>query len=273
MKLTDEQLEAVILVAAKMAAGSLSEEEGGVVNNFGATELYLQLGERLGFQENKLFIPNYELAQRIDDYEKSDTPKSQVIKGYLMEEIACLVFKSVKGWDTIKSYTSYSEQHDLVVSGSSMLWLQFLDYLQIPKDRRTIVVEAKYHDKKLSAQQFSRLCYLLQNKFERTCDLGIFFTHKGATGFGTTRVLRDARACQVLFHARTGKYIIVLDRKDILTLRDSGSFLKILVKKIRDVEEVSLIDMSEHSQADFSQVQLPSHLSKYFQDVEQSQLD
>ena len=127
-----------------------------------------------------LYAPSSNLIKRIQDYKDWLEGKRDEDAGQLLEEIAYLCFKSIKGLKPkdIESFTSYNAQHDLVVASSSELWKKVLDYLDLPPIGKTFIVESKNQKDKLSSQQFSRLCYLVQNKFDSNCNLGIFFARK-----------------------------------------------------------------------------------------------
>ncbi len=234
----------------------------------------------------KLFYrPDDRLKQRLVDYrqwcdewernkqKKRGQRAQQVLgedPGKLMEEIAYLAFSCLKGHDVIKAGQSEAAQHDLIVAGSSLTWLLLMDVLHLPRGGRTILVEAKNLDEKVTDQQLSRLGYILQNKYFAQCHLGVFFTRKGATGFPSgdedqQRQLRDARATQILFHVMTqNKFIVVLDHEHLLRLGEDGALISMLEVLIRDVEDRlgTYIQFSE----DWQELDvLPEHFLKYSQ--------
>ncbi len=187
-----------------------------------------------------------------------------------MEELVFLAFRCLQGWCSIKSYQSYAAQHDLVISGSEGGWLLLMILLHLPPQSGTIVVEAKNLSEAVSDSQFSRLCGVIQNKFSQLCHLGVLFTRFGASGFPDAsgsrskkpqRSLKDARATQVLFHARTEKYVVVFSEKDIQALASPGSLVRLLEAKIRDIEEATGLDWSFSE--DWREIVLPPHMSKY----------
>ena len=220
---------------------------------------------------HSLYVPDEALVRRLRDFEQWCETRDGEDAGHLMEEIAFLAMRCLKGWDSVKSYQSYAAQHDLVISGSTGAWLLIMEHLHLPTHGRTIVVEAKNIDEVVTDAQFSRLCSVIQNKFEATCHLGVLFSREGASGFPKPpnredeetrqRVLRDARATQVLFHARTCKFVIVLDRNDLRLLSQSGGLLRVLEAKIRDAEQGSGVSLQFDEQWD--EVDLPGHLSQY----------
>ena len=131
--------------------------------------------------------------------------------------------------------------------------------------QRDIVIEAKAKNSKLPDKDFARLCSIMNENYTGA-GLGIFFTLKGATGFPDKnssvrqRKISDCRLRQALFHAKTGKFIVVLDREDILELEKNGTLLQILTRKIRDLRELSGIPTAPIEQ--FVEIDLPSHLKE-----------
>lgn len=216
-----------------------------------------------------LYNPHPELMSRLSDYFEWQVGKRKEDPGTLMEEIAILLFKSIKGAGSFRSFQSYAPQHDLIIDGASLAWQTLMVYLHLPRDGRSIVVEAKNQDEKINDQQFSRLCYIVQNKFTDTADLGVFVSRTMASGFpggelkddSRERTLRDARATQALFHSKTGKYVVILDHRDLKLLFDGMPLPKMLETKIREVEAASGIDITFSE--DWKQVDLPPHLKKY----------
>ena len=61
-----------------------------------------------------------------------------------------------------------------------------------------------------------------------------------------------------LFHARTGKAIVVLDKDDIFKLDQPGSLLQILISKINDIEHLSGLTIEPCENP--IEVDLPAHL-------------
>lgn len=212
-----------------------------------------------------LYSPTQELKARLKDYFDWLDGKREEDAGKLLEEIAYLIFKSLKGVGEIRSYQSYAAQHDLIVNGSSLNWQILMMYLHLKRDGRTIVVECKNQKESITDQQFSRLCGLLQNKFDVTSELGIFISQKTASGFPKKktkeRQLKDARATQALFHAKAKKFVVVIDNDDLKSIFNGFSLPKILEAKIREVEESTLLDITFNE--NWQEVVLPSHLRKY----------
>ena len=214
-----------------------------------------------------LYDPGDELKARVDDYIKWCETRSDEDPGELMEEITYLAFSTLKGNNSLKSYRSFSHQLDLVISGSDSDWMSLMEYLHLKKRRRTIVVEAKNWEDKVDDKTFSRLCGILQNIFTNMADLGVFITRNGATGFpkedsvSSIRPLSEAQATQIIFHARTKKYVIVLTHDDIKKFGQPGALPRILEAKIRAVEEWTGKPPRYNDR--WEEVDLPPHLSKY----------
>lgn len=151
----------------------------------------------------------------------------------------------------------------MVVSGDDVNWHPVCKQLYLDTAYRDIVVEAKAKNSKLPDKDFARLCSIMNENYTGA-GLGIFFTLKGATGFpdkklsSRQRKTSDCRLRQALFHAKTGKFIVVLDKEDILKLGKNGTLLQILTRKIRDLRELSGILTVPIEQ--FIEIDLPSHL-------------
>jgi len=195
--------------------------------------------------------------------QKSPTQNQRQEAGKLLEQIVFLAFRSLKGLSSVKSFSSAGPQFDLLISGDSESWLVLYKLLYMKENCRDIVVEAKCTKDKVTDQQFARLCSLMEINLFRTTGLGIFFTLNGATGFpnrdqsNRQRKLSDARLRQALFHARTGKSIIVLDSQDIFELDKPASLIQILIRKIRDIEHLSGLSIETCNPYE---VDLPKHL-------------
>ncbi len=100
--------------------------------------------------------------------------------------------------------------------------------------------------------------------------LAVLFTHKGATGFPEPtstgkqtrqRALRDAQATQVIFHARTQKYVVVLAEDDIKQLDQPGALPKILYAKMRAVEFWTGLPLEFDEE--WQEIDLPRHLAQH----------
>lgn len=186
--------------------------------------------------------------------------------GYLLETILALAFKGLAGYSEIKSYRSASHQLDFLMSGDGSAWDVICDRIYIKQQGyRGIVVEAKAVEKPVSSAQFVRLCSIMSIELCQTVGLGIFFTIEGATGFPRRdghKVLgiRDARLCQVLFYAKTGKKIIVLDKNDIFELDKNGALIRILIRRVKELEELSGLQAAPVSQ--LVDIDLPTHMKK-----------
>lgn len=263
MPRNSEEMDLLLLEGVKDLISKLSNDE----YDEGQLKSRLPLIFNNWLYVNDYYIPDDALITRIDDYKEWCKTKTGEDAGQLMEEIAYLAFRCLKGWERILSYRSFSAQHDLEISGSTSDWSLIIKFLHLPESGRSIIVEAKNLDGPVNDQQFSRLCAIVQNKFESTSHLGVFFTRLGATGFPTpsrhAQSLRDARATQILFHARSKKFIVVLTDSDIKLLKKKGALLKILESKIQDVESATKSGLNLDFKEELAEVELPAHLKKH----------
>ncbi|MEO0928907.1 MAG: hypothetical protein AAFY63_23995 [Cyanobacteria bacterium J06643_13] len=215
-----------------------------------------------------LYIADPRINQYLEKFNRllqtEKPPKNQLQeRGKILEQIVYLVFNSLKGVTSLKSFQSAGVQYDLVVSGDDVNWHPVCKQLYMDVSQRDIVIEAKAKNSKLPDKDFARLCSIMSENYTGA-GLGIFFTLKGATGFpddsssARQRKIGDCRLRQALFHARTGKFIIVLDRKDIFQLGKNGTLLQILTRKIRDLRELS--GLPTVSVEKFVERDLPPHL-------------
>lgn len=185
--------------------------------------------------------------------------------GKLLEQVVYLAFCGLKGATSFKSFQSAGPQYDLLVSGDNVKWLAVCKMLYLDINRRDIVVEAKAKNSRLPDKDFARLCSIM-NLNLTGAGLGVFFTLRGATGFPNRddlirkRAIRDCRLRQVLFHAQTQKSIIVLDKEDIFELNKNASLIQILIRKIRDLHELSGLPITPINQ--FKEMDLPGHLKE-----------
>ena len=196
---------------------------------------------------------------------KKPTKNQLQERGKILEKIVYLAFSSLEGVTSIKSFQSASSQYDLVISGDDVKWHPVCKQLYMDISQRDIVVEAKAKNSRLPDKDFARLCSIMNENYTGA-SLGIFFTLEGATGFpdrnssSRQRKISDCRLRQALFHAKTGKFIVVLDKEDILKLGRNGTLLQILTRKIRDLRELSGIPTVPIEQ--FVEIDLPSHLKE-----------
>lgn len=203
---------------------------------------------------NWLYTPNARLSNYLNELktflkiERPTKPQRQQA-GYLLEKILVLTFNGLAGYSEIKNYQSASHQYDLLISGDNAEWDIVCDRLYLKNTKqneiyRGFLVEAKAIGDSVSSSQFARLCSVMSLELCNTVGLGIFFTLEGAAGFpkrGESRAVcvRHARLCQVLFHAKSGKKIVVLDKDDILELDQNGALIKILIRKVKELEELT----------------------------------
>jgi hypothetical protein len=115
-----------------------------------------------------LYVPSDVLVGRIEEYsgwcdEHGDNEDGS---GELMEQIAALAFNALAGCDSIRSYRSVESQLDLVATGTTAKWKLIMLALGIKSHvAHTVVIEAKNEQSRVSANQMSRLCSIMQNKF------------------------------------------------------------------------------------------------------------
>lgn len=182
--------------------------------------------------------------------------------GQLMEQIAFLVFSTVIGASSIKSFQSAGPQYDLLVSGDTLPWLMLCSLLFLGEHHRSILVEAKAVAGRLPDREFARLCAIMETNLPAV-GLGVFFTLSGASGFPDgskrQRSIRDSRLRQVLYHAKTGKAVIVFDLADLMALRENGTLVEILIRKIRDISELS--GLPAGATEELIEKDLPAHLT------------
>ncbi|MGB2927123.1 MAG: hypothetical protein WBB82_17625 [Limnothrix sp.] len=178
----------------------------------------------------------------VSDTKPSDKEKQDA--GYLLEQIAILSFGSLQGWNNLKSYQSAGAQYDLLMSGSSPEWDTIFSLLNLEGLPKGFLLEAKATQSPISDSQISRLSSLVSHNFEKTVGVGIFFSINSISGFPKKigerhRKASDGFLKQIIFYCKTGIPIIVFDKDDILQLDKKGSLLKILDRKIREIEEMT----------------------------------
>jgi hypothetical protein len=230
-----------------------------------------QVGEATGPLQNLsslLYPANDELDQYIQKLEAicskqhpTDADKREA--GNLMEQIAFLAFRNLARADSLQSYRSPVGQHDLLVSGQDVPWTMLMSMCQGNKNFGGILVEAKAWGGKVGTAEFLRLYALIEISMKYSCDIGVFFTVKGASGFprdpGTHQTkVSECRLLQVLAMAKSGIRVVVFDLDEIKTLVQAGSLPVALQRKIKDIEaingrwlpstspDVQLVDLPEH---------------------------
>ena len=214
------------------------------------------------------YIPHKKLPEYLEKFKQhleisKPTQKQLQERGKLLEQIVYLVFCGLKGATSFKSFQSAGPQYDLLVSGNSEKWITVCKILYLEDNIRDIMIEAKAKQSKLPDKDFARLCNIM-DLYLTNSGLGIFFTLEGATGFpesnSTTRQKKigDCRLRQVLYHAKTNKYVIVLDKEDLFILDKNGSLISLLTRKIRDICEMSGLSTVPVEQ--LKEVDLPQHL-------------
>ena len=214
-----------------------------------------------------LYVVDDRLINYVEQLKKSrdlikDTDETRQERGKLLEQIAFLIFSGLRGISSIKSFQSAGPQHDLVVTGDGETWLTVTKLLYLQTEQRDIIIEAKATKSPLPDKQFARLCNIMHLNLTGA-GLGIFLTLKGATGFpkkneARQRKISDSRLCQVLFHAKTGKFVIVLNEDDISALCENVTLIPTLVRKIRDLFELS--GLPTVPSENLKETDLPHHL-------------
>ena len=72
--------------------------------------------------------------------------------------------------------------------------------------------------------------------------------------------MRQARLCQVIYYASSRKKVVVLDEHDIFELNQNGSLIKILIRKVKEIEE--LTGLPTGSVNDLVDIDLPDYLQE-----------
>lgn len=226
-----------------------------------------------GIRSNKLASYLYKaddkLCEYLDKFKiftelKKPTLKQRQQAGKLLEQVVLLVFNGLQGVQRTKSFQSAGPQYDLLISGNDHAWKMVCETLYLDWNKRNIVIEAKATKATLPHKQFARLCSIMEHHL-RDAGLGIFVTLNGATGFPKRnskerqKKVSDCRLLQIIFHARTNKIIIVLDKEDLFELSRNGTLIELLIRKISDLSELSGLPTAsvENWQED---VDLPPHL-------------
>ena len=207
-----------------------------------------------------------EFLDKLQTYTELETPTRPQTQeaGKLLEQIVLLLFKGLKGVQSTKSFQSAGPQYDLLVSGDDISWKGVCKTLYLEWEQRDIVVEAKATREPLPHKQFARLCSIMEHHLTNA-GLGIFVTLNGASGFpkrgdSRQRKVTDCRLTQVVFHAKTNKIIVVLDKEDLLELTKNGSLIEVLTRKIRDLSELSGLPTAPVD--NYLEKDLPPHLQK-----------
>jgi hypothetical protein len=216
----------------------------------------------------QMYIPSPKLKpalEELKEYSEIEEPSKDQKKraGDLMEIVASLIFSGINYPKLIKkSYRGSMAQIDLFVFSADTAWIVLCKYLKIDYESG-ILIEGKATKDKVDHEKFSRFCHILESQFKST-KLGIFFTLNGATGFpikGRKRQnqIGQARLCQVMFHASSGRYVVVFDLKDILQLNSNGSFMRLLRWKIDDIQQQSGLPTPDVDEI-VKEIDLPPHL-------------
>lgn len=172
------------------------------------------------------------------------TKKQTQQLGYTLEKVALLVFQSLVGINSIKSYQSAGPQHDLVVKGLDECWRTVCETINVAAPGG-MLVEAKATGGPVGDKEFERLGNIVTHHLGKTIGIGIFLALEGASGFPKhgqkvrTRSLQAARVTQLIVYHAAKKPIVVLDWEDIKTLDHAGALITVLERKVREIEEMS----------------------------------
>jgi len=189
------------------------------------------------------------------------------IRGELLEKVAYKSFQCLSHANRFKSFqSSGGPQYDLVVYSDKKGWKNVLNSLFVnnPDRNDTILIECKAKSSKVNDEIFSRLCCIMDHNI-MNAGIGIFFSLSGATGFPNAfgsrqNKLGQCKLRQIIYFARTQKYIIVFDQQDIFSLDQPGSLYKLIREKIREIFLQEGITTTERLE-NFSELDnLPDHL-------------
>lgn len=254
-----------------MHKGSQEEWEKDLMEAHQKYRKLMQEGKDKGYEYDLIYYSTYyrpkrdfieELIVEIDSFFQKSKPtqKARIEAGYKLEELALAVFHGLKGWFSVKNYQSSTAQYDLLMSGEGVDWQNTIGLLplNLPSHSASIVVEVKATKKLVSDPQFARLCSLMQNNLKTSAVLGVFFTLNGASGRSKNiNNVRFSQLRQLLFYADTGKPIVIFDINDIRQLSRNGSLLRIISRKISEIEEQTRLPPSCN---ELEEVILPEHL-------------
>lgn len=230
-----------------------------------------------GIRSNKLASYLYKADDKLSEYLdkfkiftelKKPTLQERQQAGKLLEQVVLLVFNGLNGVQSIKSFQSAGPQYDLLISGDDHAWRMVCETLYLDWNQRDIVIEAKATKASLPDKQFARLCSIMQHNLKGS-GLGIFVTLKGATGFPQRgnprqRKVSDCKLRQIIFHAKTNKIIVVLDKEDLFELTKNGTLIELLTRKIRDLFELSGLPTAPIENC--QEIDLPPHLKVLYEE-------
>lgn len=207
------------------------------------------------------------LQARVEKLSAIARPKPAQLQelGRTLEQLACVAFCSLTGWDTVQSYQAAGPQIDLLISGASAHWEAVSKVCLLRGSKPGILIEAKATNAPASDAVFSRLCSIAHHNFNDTVGLAVLFSLNGATGFPTSpkqipSKLGQARLRQVLLRAKHGIPVVVLDHADLKSLGRSGSLPRLLRRKVLDIDSWTATDLEP---LDAPVVELPAHLRSH----------
>jgi len=190
---------------------------------------------------------------------------ARVARGHALEAIVALAFAGLGGVRELKSFAAAGAQYDLLVGGAVLdpAWACVRNFLDLPADRDDVLVEVKATEGPITSQQVLRLCALISGPFAPSVGLGVLVCPSGATGHPTpgrrAPSLRQARLHQVLYEAKTGTPIVVLDQSDMDAFAVAGGLLRRLSFRRRELQQ--LHGLSEPIMEGPIEVDLPSHMT------------
>lgn len=181
--------------------------------------------------------------------------------GYLFEQLAYAVFRSLHGTSKVTCFQSAAAQYDNYVTGNTMQWSLICEMLRIDPSRRGMLVEVKGRGKPCGDKDAQRLASAMHTHLQRSVALGVLFSIKGVTGDERTtgrplRQLSNARLTMVLASARMGRPLVSLDWESIKKLGKPGTLLTFLENAIEETELLTGIKPTPEP----TKIPLPKHL-------------
>ena len=214
----------------------------------------------------QFYVPDTRLAgvvAGLTAYLKQTKPTKQEQQqaGNWLEQLAFLSFSGLAGHERIESFNSAGPQIDLLAMGSGSSWIWLCASLHVDTAKRGMLVECKARATRVDDQDFGRFCSLMRGQ-EQSVGLGIFLTLMGATGFPTLgkveKKVYASRLRQVLYFARYGTPVVVLDWADCQELLKPGGLVRILRAKVENVEKLPC----EVGATPLAAIPLPKHLRR-----------
>ncbi len=212
---------------------------------------------------DNLYKPESILRSRVDSVlalRGAEDQRSRQERGRLLEQVGMALLSGVRAVTNVRSIRGPLGQHDLIAHTSHTADSQLLERVLFGK-KFDVLMEAKATSDAVDTATMARLCTMLRTPFRDTKHIGIFLTLEGITGMGKTKV-SDAQLTRMLFHAREGKPILVIDSDELEWLAEGGNFLELLRKKIEELENGCSLHPGEIG--DTTAGPLPAHLSEVY---------